>query len=149
MSDLMAKYHLHLIRNRYQIPPNFHKKSIPKTHLKQTSSLNAVLISKILKNVSQKDPKMLDRNWGNRAWDHFGHIKSGFWSQRHLYSLSKTSFWSHMEASRAPFSPSASRSDEAIFVNKAQCTVPITGFTVHNLLIGAQPLYSSSPFTIQ
>ena len=43
-------------------------------------------------------PKMLGRNWGNRPWDHFSHIKPGSWSQKHLHSPSRVAFWPHMEA---------------------------------------------------
>ena len=142
ISELMVKHHLHLVRICNQNPCNFDQNSIPNTCLKQTSSFDAVLLSKVSQNVIQNDPKMLDRNWGNRPWDHFSHIKPGSESQKHLHRPSRGAFWPHMEANWTPCSPSASCWDiiaRAIFVSKAQCTVPMTGCTVHNLLIGAQP----------
>ena len=107
---------------------------MPKVHLKHTYSFDAVLDPKVFQNVPQKDPKMLGRNWYKRAWDPFGHIKPGFWSQRHLPSPSSSSFWPHMEANWTSFSPSAS------------CSDIIAGAT---LLVyhSAQLLYRSSLFT--
>ena len=77
ISELMVKHHLHLVRICNQNPCNFDQNSIPNTCLKQTSSFDAVLLSKVSQNVVQKDAKMLGRNWGNRPWDHFSHIKPG------------------------------------------------------------------------
>ena len=86
----------------------FFQISSPKVYLKQTSSFDTVLISKVFQNVSQKNPKMLYRNWRKRPWGPFGHIKPGSWSQRHLPSPSRYSFCPYMDANWAPFPPSAS-----------------------------------------
>ena len=56
------------------------------------SSFGRVLHPKVFQNVSQKDPKMLDRNLGKRPWEPFGHTKPGSLSQRHLRSPSRSSF---------------------------------------------------------
>ena len=115
---------------------------MPKLHLKETSSFDADSVSKVFQNEVKKAPKMLGRNCANRPKDPFGEIKAASWSQRRLHSPSSSSFWLHMEANWTPFSPSASCSDiiaRAILVGKPQCTAPITGFLVRNLLIGAQP----------
>ena len=54
---------------------------MPKVHLKHIYSFDTVLDPKVFQNVPQKDSKMLGRNWHKRAWDPFGHIKPGSWSQ--------------------------------------------------------------------
>ena len=63
--------------------------SVPQIHLKQASSFDAVLVSKILQNVTQKGPKMLCRNCGKRPWDPFGHIKLGLVSKTPPQPLKK------------------------------------------------------------
>ena len=108
ISEPIVKCRLHPARMWSSI---FDAISVPKIHLKQTSFFDAVLVSKVFLNVTQKDPKMLCRNCGKRPWDPFGHIKPGSWSQRHLPSPSRRSFWPHMEAHWTLFSPSASCSD--------------------------------------
>ena len=108
ISELIEKYDLPSVRIWYQNLSFLHQNSIPKVHLKETSSIEAVLVSKVFQNDAKKEPKMLDRNWKNRPWDTFGQIKRASWSQRHLHSVSSSSFWPHMAANWTSFSPSAS-----------------------------------------
>ena len=117
----------------------FYQISSPKVYLKPTSSFDTVVISKFFQNVSQKDPKMLCRNWRKRPWGPSGHIKPGSSSQRRLPSPSRRSFWPHMEANWTPFPPSASCSDiitgAILLVNHNAQLLQRISF--HNLLIGA------------
>ena len=92
ISERIVKCRLHSVRIWSQNLSFSDPISVPKIHLKQTSSFDAVLVSKVFQNVSQKDPKMLYRNCGKRPWDPFGHVKPGSWSQRHLPSPSRSSF---------------------------------------------------------
>ena len=64
----MLKYHLNLVPVCYQNHSIFAPNSIPKTHLKSTLVLDAVLVSKIHENEAKREPKMLDRNCANRPW---------------------------------------------------------------------------------
>ena len=98
ISELIEKYDLPSVRIWYQNLLFLDQNSIPKVHLTQTSSIEAVLVSDVSQNNTKKDPKMLGRNWQNRPWDPFGQIKQVSWSQRHLHSSSSSSFWPHMEA---------------------------------------------------
>ena len=74
ISELMVKSHLHLVRIWYQNQSTNHLISGAETHLKQTSSLDAVCVSKVFQNEIQNDSKMLDRNWWQTAlgptWRH-------------------------------------------------------------------------------
>ena len=92
ISELLIKYHLQSVRIWYQNLSIVNHISIPIACLKQASSCYTILDPKVFQNVSQKDPKMLGRNWRKRPWDPFGHIKQDFWSQRHLPSPSRSSF---------------------------------------------------------
>ena len=107
----MLKYHLNLVRVCYQNPSIFAPNSIPKTHVKPTSFLDAVLVSKIYENEAKREPKMLDRNCANRPWEHFDHIKPDSWSQGHLHKPSRCSFCPHMDTIWTPFSSSSTCSD--------------------------------------
>ena len=64
----MLKYHLNLVPVCYQNHSIFAPNSIPKTHLKSTWFLDAVLVSKIHENEAKREPKILGRNCANRAW---------------------------------------------------------------------------------
>ena len=117
----------------------FYQISNPKVYLKQSSSFDIAVVSKFFQNVSQKDPKMLYRNWGKRPWGPSGHLKPGSWFQRHLPRLSRSSFWPHMAANLTPSPLSAScftslRGAISLVNHKAQLLQRIS---FHNLLIGA------------
>ena len=62
ISELIEKYDLPSVRIWYRNLLIFDQISIPKVHLKQTSSFDAVLVSKVFQNDLKKDPKMLGRN---------------------------------------------------------------------------------------
>ena len=100
----MLKYHLNLVRVSYQNPSISAPNSIPKTHVKLTSFLDAVLVSKIHENDAKREPKMLYRNCANRLWEHFDHIKPDSWSRGHLHKPSGCSFCPHMDTIWTSFS---------------------------------------------
>ena len=62
ISELIEKYDLPSVQIWYQILSFLDQNSMPKVHLKQTSSIEAVLVSKVFQNDAKKGPKMLDRN---------------------------------------------------------------------------------------
>ena len=55
----MLKYHLNLVRVCYQNPSIFAPNSIPKTHVKPTSFLDAVLVSKSMRMKPKGNSKYL------------------------------------------------------------------------------------------
>ena len=139
---LIVKYHLHLVRIWYPNPTLVNQISLQKPHLKQTSFFRCCFSVNVFQNELKKEPKMLDRNWGKWPWGHFGHLKRGSSSQRHLQSPSRSSFWSHMAVNWTPFAHSTTCSvliGRVILVGKPQCTAPMTGFLVRNLLIRPHP----------
>ena len=62
ISELIETYDLPSVQIWYQILSFLDQISIPKVHLKQTSSIEAVLVSKVFQNDAKKAPKMLGRN---------------------------------------------------------------------------------------
>ena len=107
----MLKYHLNLVPVCYQNHSIFAPNSIPKTPLKSTLFLDAVLVSKIYENEAKREPKMLGRNCANRPWEHFGHIKPDSWSQGHAHKPSRCSFCPHIDTMWAPSSSSSTCTD--------------------------------------
>ena len=59
ISELREKYNLLSVRIWYQNLSFLEQNSIPKVHLKQTSSIEAVLVSKVFQNDAKKGPKCL------------------------------------------------------------------------------------------